>query len=125
MRHNLIGAALTAFFLAMPCQVKAQEVLFDFNSTGVVGAANFDPSEVGETITVNQLGFTIVEMTKRMLSLFFFKLLGEKATLCCVSWLIREYTLENGSGVSYHFFRAPPRIVRIILKGSSSVLDGR
>ena len=73
MRRNLIGAVLIALLLTMTGQANAQEtqsVLFDFRSTegnGIAGVppnTNFDPGNVGDTITLEAgLSVTIVDIT--------------------------------------------------------------
>ena len=69
MRY-LIGATLTALFLTMTIQVDAQTVEFNFRSTegnGVAGASlaesNFDPSFAGDTINIDGLVVTVVDVT--------------------------------------------------------------
>ena len=69
MRY-LIGATLTALFLTMTIQADAQTVEFNFRSTegnGVAGASlaesNFDPSVAGDTINVEGLVVTVVDIT--------------------------------------------------------------
>ena len=62
-----IGATLTALFLTMTIQADAQTVLFDFRAGGVTGASpdgsNFAPSGAGDTINVDGLIATVVDVT--------------------------------------------------------------
>ena len=71
MRRNLIGATLIALLLTISNQANAQEVLFDFRSTGGNGVAggnvantNFDPGNAGDVITLEAgITVTIVDIT--------------------------------------------------------------
>ena len=74
MRRNMIWGALTALFLLMPTDAKADLVLFDFfatqgsggvvdaNGNGPTSGTDFDPSGIGDVITLDGLTVTIVDI---------------------------------------------------------------